>query len=71
MNWEGKAEVEFFIEVRTRKCALYRSMCTSEYPYGRGERGLVINTRESVYVDGKYEIVHDFCGDYRNPGSAM
>jgi hypothetical protein len=32
-------------------------MCASEYPYGRGERKLVINTKESAYtVDGK--LVH-------------
>jgi hypothetical protein len=44
------------------KCALESvhymgKMCTSEYPYGRGERRLVINTKESAYtVDGK--LVH-------------
>jgi hypothetical protein len=38
--------VEFLIEVRTREFALYiGKMCTSDYPYGRGERRLVINTR--------------------------
>jgi hypothetical protein len=43
------SEVEFLIKVHTRECALKRSLCTSEYPYGRGESGLVINTMKSAY----------------------
>jgi hypothetical protein len=41
--------VEFLIEMRTRECALYRKMCSLEYPYGRGEIRPVINTKESAY----------------------
>jgi hypothetical protein len=43
--------VELLIEVRTRECAVHYigKMCTSEYPFGRGERRLVINTKESAY----------------------
>jgi hypothetical protein len=54
-----EAEVEFFIEVRTRECALYRSLCTSEYPSGRGEVACyTVNTKiYSIPVDGK--IVHN------------
>jgi hypothetical protein len=30
MKSEGKSEVEFLIEVRTRECAQYSEICTSE-----------------------------------------
>jgi hypothetical protein len=42
-------EVEFVIEVRTiESVSNIGKMCTSEYPYGRGERRLRI-TKESAY----------------------
>jgi hypothetical protein len=43
------SDVEFLIEVPTRECVHHiGKMCTSEYPYGKGERRLVINTKESA-----------------------
>jgi hypothetical protein len=41
---ETYPEVEFLIEVSTRECALYGKMCTSEYPYGKGEKRLAFGT---------------------------
>jgi hypothetical protein len=29
---------------------VYRSICTSEYPYGRGERGLVKKNPKEIYI---------------------
>jgi hypothetical protein len=41
-------KVEFFIEVHTREYALYPYYALF-YPYKRGERRLVINTKKSAY----------------------
>jgi hypothetical protein len=43
----ASTEVEFLIAMRTRECAL--NCVPSEYPYGGGERRLVINTKESAH----------------------